>query len=78
MPLVTEILDYRNIYSLIFYLGLAVLLDYIIRGPWISAMDRSKINKDQLSVGVSMAFLVVPFLPSSGIVFRVGFVIAER
>ena len=31
-----------------------------------------------MAVGLSVSFLIVPFLPSSGILIRVGFVIAER
>ena len=33
---------------------------------------------DRIAVGLSLSFLIVPFVLSAGIIFRVGFVIAER
>lgn len=37
---------------------------------------RSK--RDRLPVGMALMLLLLPFLPASGVVFRVGFVVAER
>ena len=34
--------------------------------------------RDRFQVGMALAFLLLPFIPASGIVFKVGFVIAER
>lgn len=35
-------------------------------------------GRNVVELGVSLAFLLIPFLPAAGIVMRVGFVIAER
>lgn len=35
-------------------------------------------REDRFPLGVSLAMIVVPFLPASGLLFKVGFVIAER
>ena len=34
--------------------------------------------RDRMAVGMAMALLLLPFLPASGILLQVGFVIAER
>ncbi|GFR32178.1 protein O-mannosyl-transferase Tmtc3 [Trichonephila clavata] len=68
VPLVTSVLDSRNIATLGFYIGFGSLL-------WISLWEyeaRSKI------ILMSAAFLAFPFLPASNLFFPVGFVIAER
>ena len=36
------------------------------------------LHRDYFVVGMALVFLLLPFLPASGILFRVGFVIAER
>lgn len=33
---------------------------------------------DRMAVGMALALLLLPFLPASGILLQVGFVIAER
>lgn len=36
------------------------------------------IHRDRFAIGLGTSLLVIPFLPSTGILLRVGFVIAER
>lgn len=36
------------------------------------------VSRDRLAVGMSLTLLLLPFLPASGIIFKVGFVVAER
>ncbi len=38
----------------------------------------SRLLRDHFVLGMALILLVVPFLPASGVVFRVGFVLAER
>ena len=40
--------------------------------------DLSMVCRDRLAVGMSLTLFLLPFLPASGIIFKVGFVIAER
>jgi len=47
-----------------------VLIDVVF--PFI------KSSEERLQVGFSFGLLIVPFIPSTGIIFRVGFVVAER
>ena len=35
-------------------------------------------RRDRLPLGLSLALIVIPFLPATGIIFRIGFIIAER
>lgn len=67
VPLVTELTDVRNTWSLGLYLGLVLVALHVLRS-----------KEDRIEVGAGLALLVLPFLPSSGVVFRVGFVVAER
>ena len=34
--------------------------------------------RDRFHVGMALALLLLPFIPASGVVFKVGFVVAER
>eukprot|EP00939_MAST-03C_sp_MAST-3C-sp1_P003602 g3602.t1 len=65
VPLVTSLLDARNISALALYIALA----WIIR-RWVLHADAH--------VGASLIWLVIPFLPSSNFAFPVGFILAER
>ena len=67
VPLVTELTDVRNTWSLALYLGLALVVMHVLRS-----------REDRIEVGAGLALMVLPFLPASGVVFRVGFVVAER
>ena len=35
-------------------------------------------RRDRLPVGLSLSLIIIPFIPASGVLFRIGFVIAER
>jgi len=67
VPLVTSFVDVRNIWSMTLYIGLVILVLHVFK---------SKRNRFQ--VGMALALLLLPFIPASGVVFKVGFVIAER
>lgn len=67
IPLITSPSDPANAWSLLLYLAIILLSLHIL----ISSRDR-------VPSGMGVALLVVAFLPASGALFRVGFVIAER
>jgi Flp pilus assembly protein TadD len=69
IPLVHSLTDVKNLAPLALYVTIAIVAVY--------SLTRTKAN-ERLAVGMSLAFLVLPFIPSSGVVFRVGFVVAER
>lgn len=69
IPLVTSLTDPRNLWSVLLYLGLTVLLLHLLL---------TSSSRDRTAAGMGVAVLLLCFLPASGIVFRVGFVIAER
>ena len=62
-----EVADSRNLLSLLLYLVLLAFVFCTLRS-----------RKDCCEVGAGFVLCVVPFLPSSGLLFRVGFVVAER
>ena len=35
-------------------------------------------RKDRLPIGLSLSLIIIPFIPATGILFRIGFIIAER
>ena len=67
VPLVTELTDVRNSLSLCLYLGLVLVVLHVLR-----------CKEDRIEVGAGVSLMVLPFLPASGALFRVGFVVAER
>ena len=67
VPLVTELTDVRNTWALGLYLGLVLIAVHVLRS-----------KEDRLEVGAGLVLMVLPFLPASGAMFRVGFVVAER
>lgn len=67
VPLVTELTDVCNSWSLGLYLGLVLVVLHVLRS-----------KEDRIEVGAGMSLMVLPFLPASGALFRVGFVVAER
>ncbi|XP_065837876.1 protein O-mannosyl-transferase TMTC3-like [Oscarella lobularis] len=69
LPLIHNFTDAYNLASLFLYLTIAVFAVYVLLCP-----KRS----DRVAVGLGLAFLVLPFVPAMGIVFQVGFVVAER
>ncbi|CAH3117107.1 unnamed protein product [Porites lobata] len=71
IPLVESLWDSRNLATLMFIV-IAVLLVY-------SSVVSNKTDPEEQDILVlSLALLVVPFLPASNLFFRVGFVVAER
>ena len=69
IPLVHSLADMKNLAPLALYAAVAIVAIY--------SLTRTTAN-ERLVVGMSLAFLVLPFVPSSGVIFRVGFVVAER
>ena len=71
IPLVHELSDERNICSLLLW---TVLISLILRlsYSWMA----SNVSHDPIIY--SLVLLIVPFIPSSNIFLRVGFVLAER
>ena len=67
IPLVTSFSDTKNIWSLVLYTSLAILVLHAICS-----------KRDRLPVGMGLSLLLLPYFPASGALFRVGFVIAER
>ncbi|XP_012940074.1 protein O-mannosyl-transferase TMTC3 [Aplysia californica] len=68
LPLVTSLLDARNVATLLFYAGMA--------GLGIFAITQQ--SKRSRTVVMSLSLLVLPFIPASNLFFPVGFVVAER
>ncbi|XP_069192946.1 protein O-mannosyl-transferase TMTC1-like [Procambarus clarkii] len=68
IPLITSIIDTRNIASLLFY-GALVL---ILRAGCLMKGQEGR------ALLLGLALLVLPFLPATNLLFTVGFVIAER
>lgn len=69
IPLIRSISDFRLIIVMFFWIILSLFFYVCIL---------SKDRKIKRLTTMSMAFLIVPFIPASNIFFRVGFVIAER
>jgi hypothetical protein len=69
LPLVTSLADPRNAWSLLLYAAILVLLAHLLF---------SRNNRHLMPAGMGVALLFLSFFPATGIVFRVGFVIAER
>ncbi|RZF38686.1 hypothetical protein LSTR_LSTR003492 [Laodelphax striatellus] len=69
VPLLTSLLDPRNLATLATYATLATLVFVALTTD----------NRQQATVIVmSLALLILPFLPASNLFFPVGFVVAER
>eukprot|EP00118_Oscarella_pearsei_P013628 m.110496 g.110496 ORF g.110496 m.110496 type:complete len:643 (+) comp37400_c0_seq1:3-1931(+) len=69
IPLIHGFMDPHNLASLALYATIIALIGYVLL--------RQK-RQERLVVGLSLAFLLVPFIPVTGIFFQVGFVVAER
>ena len=67
IPLVTSFSDVKNAWSLLLYSSLATLILHTLRS-----------KKDRFQLGMGLSLLLLPYFPASGVLFRVGFVIAER
>ena len=72
IPLVQHLSDARNLGSLLFWM-LLITLSIKLAYLWLKPQYG---NPRQLMY--SLVFIIVPFIPSSNIFLRVGFVVAER
>lgn len=69
VPLVESFFDTRNLATLFAYVTLAIFV--------LTALNTE--NRQQATIIImSLAFMILPFLPASNLFFPVGFVIAER
>ncbi|XP_064628448.1 protein O-mannosyl-transferase TMTC3-like [Lineus longissimus] len=68
IPLVMSLLDVRNLATLVFYMVLGKFALY-------AAFYRGKRAR---ALVMSLAFMVLPFIPAANLFFAVGFVVAER
>ncbi|XP_015913361.2 protein O-mannosyl-transferase Tmtc3 [Parasteatoda tepidariorum] len=68
IPLITSLLDPRNLATLALYATLAAMLWFALTAD----------PKHFQIISISMSLLVLPFLPASNMFFPVGFVVAER
>ncbi|EGD74245.1 hypothetical protein PTSG_06255 [Salpingoeca rosetta] len=72
IPVVSSFADVRAAYALAFY---AALLATIAVGIRFLATHRERAGK---VLTMSLAWLMLPFIPASNVLFPVGFVVAER
>ncbi|UXI14362.1 transmembrane and TPR repeat-containing protein 3-like [Sarcoptes scabiei] len=79
IPLIRSFDDCRNIWTLVFYLTLLILM---IRSVFLllSSNQASEIDSFQKRTNLMLALIliIIPFLPASNLLFPVGFVLAER
>ncbi|PVD28691.1 hypothetical protein C0Q70_11285 [Pomacea canaliculata] len=68
IPIITSLVDMRNLATLAFYLVLGSFTVYAL----FEQTRRSR------AIIMSLSFLVLPFIPASNLFFPVGFVVAER
>ncbi|XP_071526882.1 protein O-mannosyl-transferase TMTC1-like [Panulirus ornatus] len=68
IPLLTSLIDVRNVASLVFYAALLLIL----RGGCLRK------GREGQAVLLGLSLMVLPFLPATNLLFTVGFVVAER
>ncbi|BFZ09149.1 hypothetical protein BsWGS_12188 [Bradybaena similaris] len=68
IKVIKSVLDLRNVYTITFYIALAILCFFAVA----QQTQRSRV------VVMSLALLIIPFIPASNLFFPVGFVVAER
>ncbi|KAL1513175.1 hypothetical protein ABEB36_002620 [Hypothenemus hampei] len=70
IPLINSFMDYRGFLVIIFWI-IVVIVAY--------KLFRDCINNEKINVSVmGISVMIIPFLPSSNLFLKVGFVIAER
>ncbi|CAG5123109.1 unnamed protein product, partial [Candidula unifasciata] len=74
IPLVNSPADSRNIVSVLVYTGLVLLVVRCLQ----QECRQTRRPTSQTATLMSVALMVIPFLPASNLFFRVGFVVAER
>lgn len=57
---------------------LAVVALWLVLGGLVFVALKGSVERDQRCLSMGLALIVVPFLPATNLLFRVGFVIAER
>lgn len=68
IPVISSILDPRNLITVAFYLCFGKIVHF-------SLMKQGGLNR---AIIMSLALMVLPFIPASNLFFPVGFVVAER
>ncbi|XP_054168617.1 protein O-mannosyl-transferase TMTC4-like, partial [Oppia nitens] len=69
IPLIKSFYDFRNVFIIIFWMTLLLVFKSAL-------LHKDEQIRRQLQISLSLC--LVPFIPSSNIFFRVGFVVAER
>ena len=91
IPIIEGLNDFRNVYTLSFYLFFLILFASIIRKSFYSStsshcgnssgVDCSQtffIHNDTNKIILFLSLIIFPFIPASNLFFPVGFVVAER
>ncbi|XP_062603708.1 protein O-mannosyl-transferase TMTC3-like isoform X2 [Saccostrea cucullata] len=68
IPVISSILDPRNLITLAFYAVLGKFILFMLQGQ----------DKRNRAIIMSFSLLILPFIPASNLFFPVGFVVAER
>nr|XP_022287196.1 transmembrane and TPR repeat-containing protein 3-like isoform X2 [Crassostrea virginica] len=68
IPVISSILDPRNLFTLLFYAVMGKFVHYMLQAQ----------DKRNRVIIMSFSLLVLPFVPASNLFFPVGFVVAER
>ena len=68
MPLITSLVDLRNLLTIITFVAVTMLCMFAIKGN----------ERRQKIVLVGLAMTLFPYIPASNLFFPVGFVVAER
>ncbi|XP_064638552.1 protein O-mannosyl-transferase TMTC4-like [Lineus longissimus] len=69
IPVIESVSDPRVLAVVIFWAGFAAFLCHCL---WTESTPETRL------LIMSLAFLIIPFLPATNVLFRVGFVVAER
>ncbi|XP_072180026.1 protein O-mannosyl-transferase TMTC4-like [Diadema setosum] len=69
VPLIQTPLDYRMVVPIVFWLVIGCLTYSCF--SWTDPLERRALT-------MAMSALIIPFIPASNLLFRVGFVVAER
>ncbi|KAK7475990.1 hypothetical protein BaRGS_00032757 [Batillaria attramentaria] len=69
VPVITSVADPRLVAAVVFWFVIGCLVFHCLQG---------ELNHEKRCLAMGLAALVIPFLPASNLLIRVGFVIAER
>ena len=73
IPKVSTIFDFRNIYSTLMY---GTLVNFVVFKLYTMLCNKGKGNETASMIALS--WLIVPFIPASGVLLRLGTLLAER